>query len=815
MSAFIQDLKFAARMLLKDKTFNAVALLTLALAIGANTAIFSVFNAVLLKPLPYPEPDRIVQLYNSYPGAGIPKASNAVPDYYDRKQETDVFEELAMYDEGSQTVGLDGRPELITSMAVTPSFFRLLTVAPVRGRIFSEEEGEPGADRVVILSEGMWRQMLGGRDDAIGQEVRLTGNPYTVVGIMPDGLWDPDIRMWVPLRFTAEQRSDSNRHSNSQEMIGRLRPGVSLEQAQQRVDAINKRMESFYPPNILELIQSAGFHTKVVWLKDEIVGDVRDTLWILEGAVIFVLLIGCANVANLLLVRSNIRLKELSVRSALGAGRWRLGRLLLTESVLLGLCGGVLGLGVGLAGVRFLGYLGADRLPRAEEIGVDSTVLAFTLGVAVVTGLLFGTIPVFHVLRSNLADVFRQTGRSGTASPAALATRAVLVVSQVALAFMLLVGSGLLMESFLRANRVDPGFNPENVLTAHVSLPGNRYGGDADIREFIRRAIESIGSLPGVRQVAVSDTLPFTGRGNASVIMLEGRTLPPGQLPPVPTWVSVNPTYFRTMGIPLIEGRDIADSDTEDSQPVVVIDQFLAERYFSDTGAVGQGIRPMGEGGAPGDTLYTIVGVVGSIQNYQLTDPSPRGMLYFPYWQRAQRSFGLVVKQERVGEQAVNPIRAEILRLDPELPLYNVEMMEDRIDESLLQRRATLWLSSIFAGLALVLAAVGIYGVLAYAVSQRRAELGTRMALGADAGNVLRLVAGQGMKLAAIGLVIGVAGAYYLSRYLASLLYDVAATDLAVFAGVAAVLAAAALLASLVPALRATRIRPATALRHE
>jgi len=284
---------------------------------------------------------------------------------------------------------------------------------------------------------------------------------------------------------------------------------------------------------------------------------------------------------------------------------------------------------------------------------------------------------------------------------------------------------------------------------------------------------------------------------------------------PVPTCVSFNSTYFQSMGIPLLEGRTIADSDTEDSQPVVVIDQFLADRYFSDTGAVGQGIREFGEGGAPGDTLYTIVGVVGSIQNYQLTDPSPRGMLYFPYWQRTQRSFGLVVKQERVGEQLVNPIRAEILRLDPELPLHNVRTMEDRIDESLLQRRSMLWLSSIFAGLALVLAAVGIYGVLAYAVSQRRAELGTRMALGADAGRVLRLVAGQGMKLAAIGLVIGVAGAYYLSRYLASLLYDVAATDLAVFAGVAAVLAAAALLASLVPALRATRIRPATALRHE
>jgi len=802
-------------MLLKDKTFNGVALLTLALCIGANTAIFSVINAVLLRPLPYPEPDRLVQIYNSYPGAGIEKASNAAPDYFDRKQETDLFEELAMYQGGSQTVGIEGSPEFVPSMAVTPSFFRLLQIPPVRGRIFTEEEGERGNHRVVILAEGLWQQMLGGSADAIGQDVRLSGNPYTVVGIMPDGLWDPDVRMWVPLTFTDQQRSNEARHSNSWEMLGRLRPEVSLEQVRQRLDAINKRFEALYPPNILEMITSSGFNTRAVWLRDEVVGDVRDTLWILQGAVFFVLLIGCANVANLLLVRSNVRLKELSVRAALGAGRWRLGRLLLTESGLLGLCGGILGFGVGVGGVRFLRYLGADRLPRAEEIGIDITVLAFALGIAVVTGLLFGTIPVFHVLRSNLAGVFQQTGRSGMTSRTALVTRAALVVGQVALAFILLVGSGLLIESFLRANRVNPGFNPDNVLTAHLSLPGSRYGEDADVRGFVQRLMEGVRSLPGVRQVSLNDALPFTGRGSNSVVLLEGRTLPPGEMPPVPTWTSVNAEYFQAMGIPLITGRTIADTDTDDSQPVVVIDRFLADRYFRDTGAIGQGIRPMGPGGVPGDTLYTIVGVVGSIQNYDLTDADPRGVIYFSYLQRLQRNFALVIKQERPGERLVVPVRAEILRLDPEMPLYDVEMMADRVEESLLQLRAMLWLSSIFAGLALLLAAVGIYGVLAYAVSQRTPELGTRMALGADASRVLRLVATQGMKLAVVGLAVGAVGAVYLTRFIASVLYDVAPTDTTVFLSVAGVLALAALFASLIPAFRATRIHPATALRHE
>ena len=812
MGPFSQDLRFACRLLLKDKTFNLVALVTLALCIGANTAIFSVINSVILRPLPYPEPDRLVEIFNAYPNAGVPRAANGVPDYFDRKKETDIFEEVTLYQGRSFNVGVEGSPARITGMAATPSYFRVLRIAPLLGRTFTEEEGQRGNDRVAILSRGFWQELYGGSADAIGKDIRLSGNLYSIVGVVPENPLRPGLRVWVPLTFTDQQMSDDGRHSNGWGMTGRLKPGISLEQSQQRIDTINKHNEELYPPKILNLVRSAGFNTKVSWLKDDIVREISSTLWILQAAVALVLLIGCVNVANLLLVRSNVRLKELSIRAALGSGRWRLARLLLTESVLLGTCGGILGFLVGISGVRLLPYLGADQLPRASEISIDWTVLLFALGISVLTGLLFGTAPVVNVLRSNLADIFRQNGRTGTTHRPAIITRAILVVTQVALAFILLAGSGLMISSFMRVLRVDPGFNTENVLTGQISLPYSRYGEDSQVRAFIRRALENTRSLPGIQYAGITDYLPFTNQNNSSVTMVVGHELAPGELPPVPGRSNVSPGYFHAMGIPLLAGRLIEDSDTDDSQNVAVIDSFLADKYFTGSNPIGRQLR---NGVDENATVYTIVGIVGSIKNNDLTEADPVGMVYYSYQQREPRNFSLVVKQDRAGAPLTAPIRAEILRLDSELPLYDVSMMGERMDDSLMQRRAMLWLSSIFAGLALLLSAIGIYGVLAYAVGQRTQEIGIRMALGAETGTVLKSVVVQGLKLAGVGLIIGLIGAAYFNRYLESVLFNVAPSDPMVFVSVSVVLAAAALLASLIPSFRAAQIHPAIALRHE
>ena len=819
MDSLTHDLRFAVKLLLKDRAFNVVALLTVALCVGANTAIFSVINSVLLRPLRYPEPDRLITMYNRYPGVGIDKSSNGVPDYLDRKQATDVFEELAIFNSASFHAGSDGSPQRLRALAVTPSFFRVLRIPPLLGRHFADEEGVLGREKVVILSYGLWRELYGGDRGAVGKDLRLSGIPYRIIAVMPEGFdfqsWNAgttrDVRMWVPLAFTQEQMSVKARHTNNWDLIGRLQPGVSVSQAQAKVDAINRQNDELYP-KFRELLKSARFHTRVTGLQDEMVAGVRPTLYLLQAAVGFVLLIGCVNVANLLLVRSNVRMKELSIRAALGAGRGQLSRLLLTESVLLGVLGGALGLVFGIWGVRLLKQLGADRIPRGEGVAVDIHVLWFTLAVAVLTGLLFGTVPVIHVLRSNLADVFRQTGRTGTAERAALMTRAVLVVCQVSLAFILLIGAGLMILSFVRVLAVDPGFRPERVLTAHLDLARTRYADDAQVRGFVGRALDSIRSLPGVECAAISTYLPFAGRENASAIAVDGHTLGPGELPPVPGWSIIDTDYFRAMGIPLLNGRTFEETDTADSLGVVVIDEFLAGKYWPNDNPVGRRIRL---GVLPGAKVMTIVGVVGNVKNNDLAGKSPVGLVYFFYKQSPPSSMSLVVKTEGVEQQLVGAVRAEVLRLDPEQPLFDVKTMTQRLEDSLRTRRATMTLSVVFASLALLLSAVGIYGVLSYSLSQRTREIGIRIALGAQSRDIIRMASGQGMKLAGIGLALGLVGAGFLTRLMTSLLYEVAPTEPSVFVLVSVLLGGVALLASLIPSLRAIKIEPMVALRYE
>jgi predicted permease len=811
----LHDLRFGLKLLWKEKAFTAAALLTLGLCIGANTAIFTVLKAVVLEPLSFPDSGRLVTLYNIYPGVGLAESgSNAVPDYLDRKQLTDVFDSVALLGASGYDVGVDGSPRRIDGEYVTPSYFRVLRAAPLIGRTFSEEDAVLGKERVAILSYGLWQEMFAGDPSVLAKDIRLSGVPYRIVGVMrPDfTVLRSETRLWVPFAFTPRHTSDDARHSNNWGMIARLRPGVTLAQAQQQIDALNRRnLERF--PKHRKLLEDARFATVVVGTKDQLVRSVRPTLYLLQGAVVFVLLIGCVNVANLMLVRSNVRMKELAIRFSLGAGRGRLGRQLLTESVLLATLGGLCGLLFGVGGVRLITYFGPHDLPRLEQVQIDRGVLMFSGAAAVLTGLLFGSVSVLHLFRRDLHEVFRQNEHTGTAERRALWTRSVLVVCQVSLAFVLLIGSGLLALSFARLLSVDPGFQPQRVLTARFSLPRIRYEDDARVRNFVAALLERVRALPGVTAAGVATLLPFSGNSNSSVILIEGYTLAPGELPPVPSWNSVDGGYFQAMGIPLLRGRTFTASDTAESHPVVIIDQFLARKYWPDRDPIGARIR---RGIDPASPVCTIIGVVGSVKVSDLVDRNPPGQIYLPYTQLYySRLMNLIVKTERDDAQLTAALRDEVLRIDPELALFGSRTMPERIAASLVNRRAAMVVCLVFAGLALVLCAVGIYGVLAYTVAQRTREIGIRLALGAGARELMAMILGQGLRLAGLGLALGIAGALAMTHLMAAMLYGVRPAEPAVFLAVAGILALVAFFASLIPSLRAIRIRPAVALRYE
>jgi len=816
----LQDLTFGLKLLWKHKVFTLAALLTLALCIGANTAIFTVLDGVLLRGLPFPDSGRLVTMYNLYPGVGVSdRGSNGVPDFLDRRKLSGVFSEVALIGDNGYDVGLANTPQRIRGQYVTPSYFRTLGVQPILGRVFTEDEALPGKEHVAILSEGFWKDMFA-RGPVLGRDIRLSGEPYRIIGVLPDrfgSLGDEPPRLWVPFAFTPHQTSDDARHSNSWGMIARLKPGVTVALAQQRIDVLNKEnLDRF--PQYRQLLINARFQTKVVGLQDELVRDVRPILYLLQAAVGFVLLIGCVNLANLMLVRSNVRMKELAIRFSLGAGRWRIARQLLTESITLALLGGALGVAVGFAGVRLLLSLAAKDLPRAGEIRIDTGVLAFTAAMAVLTGLIFGSVPLIHVMRSNLNEVFRGNERAGTMGRHALWVRSVLVVCQVSLAFVLLIGSGLLTLSFARLLMVNPGFHSEKVLTAQISLPITRYKDDAAARNFISSLIEKLRATPGLRQVGVTSYLPFSNSNNASVIQIDSHPLTPGENPPVPGWNIVDPGYLPAMGIPVLEGRNFSESDGPDAQKVVLIDQFLARKYWPHGGALGNTLRRGIDDVTPEskkEPRFTIIGVVGSVKTGNLAEQNPVGQVYFDYKQSVEHSMHLVVKTERDNPQLISAVRHEILQADPELPLFDTKTMPERVSASLVDRRASMVLCLIFGGLAVLLSAIGVYGVLAYSVTQRTREFGIRMALGAEVRDVLGLVLWQGLRLAGVGLVIGAAVAFVLTRFIATLLYDVKPADPTVFLLGAAVLGAVAAAASLVPSVRAVRIRPSVALRWE
>jgi putative ABC transport system permease protein len=822
MERLLQDLKLAARILWKDRGFAVTALLTLGICIGANAAIFAIVNSVLLRPLPVPEAAQLVHMYNAYPAAGVTAGSTGVTDYYDRLKETSVFQEQALYNTRGVTLGGQAEPQRVVAMVSTPSLLRLLRVHPARGRVFSEEDGEIGKTKKAILTYASWQQWFGGQDGAIGRDVRINGEPFTVVGVLPQGFsfLDPDVKLWIPVAFSAEEKSDDNRHSNNWSYVARLKPGATVAQARQQIDALNARnLDRF--PNLKQILINAGFHTVVVPLQDHLVRDIRSTLYLLWGGVVFVLLVGGVNVTNLMLVRSSARMKELATRHALGAGLGRIAGQLLTETVLLALGGAVLGLGLGYAGVRSLARLSLDATPQGTAVALDATVAVFTIGLALALAILIGLIPILNLRHMNLSQIFREEGRSGTASRGARVVRRALVTAQVAFAFMLLIGAGLLLASFQRVLTVQPGFEPAHVLTGRVSPPASRYKEDAQLIAFWNQLLDRVRALPGVQAAGATTNIPLGGDFSDSVILAEGYTMSPGESLISPFQTSISPGYFEAMTIPLKRGRLFTPSDDERAAKVLIIDERLAQRFWKNGDPVGrrmwkpESAEEFTRGPGPKSRFYTVVGVVGNVRTAGLTEKEPVGAYYFPLAQNAGRGMTLVARTAGEPESLVNAIRQQVTAMDPELPFFAVKPMQLRVEESLVSRKTPMMLATLFGAIALFLAAVGIYGVLAYQVAQRRKEIGIRMALGSDGRRIFSLIVSEGLWLLGLGIGAGLAGAFAIRRVMETQLFGVQPMDPVVLALVTGVLGVVALLACAVPARRAARIDPLIALADQ
>jgi predicted permease len=814
----LNDLRVGLRLLWKDKAFTTTAALTLTVCIGANTALFSVVEHVLLKPLPFHDSDRIVLMGNHYPGAGVDIGSNSgAPDYYDRLRETDVFTEQAMYNSGSVSIDQNGTPTRIRVMNVTPSFFRLLGVAPQAGRIFNDSEGEIGSENKVLLSDALWQSAFGGDPHVVGRDVRLDGQPFTVVGIMPRGFVfvSNDVLLWRALAFTPERKQQ--RHSNNWRNIGRLKPAATMRQAQDEIDALNRaNLDRF--PQYKQLLINARFHTTVERLQDNLVRDVKPTLYLLWGGALFVLLIGCVNVANLVLVRSRTRMKELATRLALGAGRARVARQLVTEGVLLTIASAVLGLFAGYGVLQVLQTFHIRDLPSGFDIRIDALVVCYTLAVSAAIGFVLGLIPLAAVLPANLTSVLREEGRGGTSGLGARTLRRSLVVAQVGFAFVLLIGAGLLFASFRRLLAVDPGFVADRVLTASVSLPRARYADEKALVAFTGESLRQLRALPGVTAAGATDTIPFGGNNNDSVILAEGYQMSPGESVISPQRVAATAGYFEAMGARLVRGRFFDDRDGPDAPKVVIVDEKLARRFWPKQDPIGRRMY------LPEDinnllaitertVFLTVVGVVHDIKLADLVQGNGEvGAYFFPMAQQTSRGVTYAVKVASDPSAIAASVRGTINRLDPELPVYEMQTMTERTDKSLMTRRSPMLLAVGFGAVALFLSAVGIYGVLAYLVTQRRKEIGIRIALGSSAGAIVELVLREGLFLIAGGFALGAAGALALRKSLESQLFGVTATDPVVILTVTGTLALVAVAACALPARRASRIDPIVAL---
>lgn len=811
METLLQDLRFGIRTLTKSPGFAIVALLTLALGIGANSAIFSVINAILLRPLAYQNPDQLVLINHNYQKINL-KASVSAFGYTHYRDNAKSFESISAITGWAANLTGEGEPERLTGQTVTANFFDLLGVKAVMGRTFAVGEDSEGKNRVVVLSHGFWQRRFASDKSILNKTLSLNGENYTVVGVMPPSFqYGREIGMivdlWAPIVFTPQQLSPDSLTNEFLSVVGRLRVGVTQEQAQAEMRNIASNLRQQY----MQGSDATNWDLLLTSFRQFVVGDISTMLWIVMLVVGFVLLIACANVANLLLARAAARQKEIAVRTALGAGRWRIIRQLLTESVLLSVVGGALGLLIGYWGVKALVSLNEDRIPRASEISLDWRVMLFTFGVSIVTGVLFGIVPALQTTRADLHETLKEGGRSGSAATKQW-IRSSLVVVEIALALAVLVGAGLLVKSFLHVQQVNPGFNPQGLLTMQLSLPATKYSEAPQRANFYKQVISDVRSLPGVQSVGAISVLPLSGGGSSGSFRIEGRDIPQGQSMPHGARWAATPDYFKTMGIPLIRGRYFEERDTAESLPVAVIDQSLAQKYWPNEDPVGKRISFEG---TPDKRIWReIVGIVGHVKHTDLEGES-RAQYYMPHQQRPQAGMALVIRTPNDPNALSGSVRGVIKTADGDLPVFRVRTMDQFVADSMTQRKFALLLICVFACLALLLSAIGLYGVMAYSVTQRTHELGLRMALGAQASDVLKLVVKQGMLLAVVGLGLGVVGAIFLSRLMKTMLFNVSATDPLVFVGIALTLAAVALLACFVPARRATKVDPMVALRYE
>jgi len=821
MDALFLDLKYGFRSLWRDKGFALTVLLTFSVCIAANAALFAIVNSVILHPLPVSDANSILLMSNEYPKAGATGTNNSSSgDYFDRLKEMTVFESHAVFRQRNQTVELNGSPQQISGMLVTPSWFKLLRVSPAIGRAFTEEESETGSDEKVILSHGLWQQLYAGDKSVLGRELRISGRPFTIVGVMPRNFnfIDPDVRLWMPLAFTAEEKTVH--HSNNWYDIGRLKPGATIQQAQSQVNALNnENLERF--PEFKEILINAGFHTEVKPLQDLLTAGVKGTLYLLWGGAFVVLLIGGLNIANLALARLALRRKEMATRIALGAGRSQLMRQLILENLGLALLGGVGGVALGAGLLRTLNAIGLEHFPRAGEVHMDSRVVLVSLALSLVAGLFVGLFPLASISKISINDALHEDSRTGTTGKKSRSVRQLLVTAQIGFAFALLVGAGLLLASFRLLLHVDPGFNPNGVVTASVGLPSARYPRDKELRDFMNRALPAVRAIPGVSIAGATDAIPLGGNHDDSVILAEGYQMKPGESLISPLNISVTPSYFEALGIKMVRGRSFDDRDNDTAPRVIIVDERLAQHFWPDRDPIGRHMY------MPADakdltkidehTVWLTVVGVAKMLRYENLDGSgaPFGAYYFPSSQQPARTFTFALKTAGDSGSALRALRAEISRIDPDLAIFDAHSMSERIDLSLSSRRTSMVLANAFGGVALFLASLGIYGVLAYLVAQRTREIGIRVALGSTKAAILRLVLAEGFKLVAIGFVLGVIVAASLQKAVASEIYGIRPLDPLVLVSVMAFLAAVALAASTVPVRRATRVDPIVALRAE
>jgi putative ABC transport system permease protein len=812
MDTFFRNLRYSLRQLIKNPGFTAVALLSLALGIGANTTVFSVINAVLLKSLPYKEPESLVLVWGDTRTEASLRKHNQVSatDVADIRSQSSVFEDVTTYTGWYPTMTGETEAERVPAIQVGDGFFKIMKGKPLLGRVFTPEEQEDGKDFVIVLGHGLWQRRFGSDPNIVGKNVYLNGRPYNVVGVMdadfrplPSSLVGPEGQFYRPV---AESYDDSQRSARHLRAIARLKPGVTVEQARTEVSVIAQRLEQQHP----ETNKHAGAH--VVSITDEIVGGIRPTLFMVFGAVIFVLLVACANVANLLLARATVRYKEITIRTAIGAMRSQLIRQLLTESFVLAFLGGVLGFLLAFWGTDLVAAAGSKINPMFEGIRVDLRALGFTFGISIITGLIFGLVPALQISKPNLVESLKEGGRGSGPSSSRNRLRSVLVVSEIAMTLILLVCAGLLIRTVMRLRNVDTGFNAQNILTMTLGLPALKYPKPENYIAFNKQVTERIAALPGVKAVGTTSVMPLSDNFDGRGLVVEDQPKPRGEEITVDLYVTT-PGYLRAMEISTLKGRGIGEEDTADSSKIALINMTMAAQLWPNQDPLGKRIRFPGSDKNP-QPWRTVVGVVSDVAQYAL-DKKPPMQIYLPHAQFPTSFNSIVVKTEGEPAAMTDQVRREILAVDKDQAVFNVTTLAQLMGESIAVRRFFMLLLLVFAALALVLAAVGIYGVMSYVASQRTHEIGIRMALGAQAKDVLKLIIGNGMILALIGVALGLAGAFAVTRLLAGLLFGVAATDSLTFVSVSAGLIAVALIACYIPARRATKVDPLVALRYE